>query len=170
MVPLYFNHIMHHFSSIILKSEFFFWNILVKLQAETSIFSGIINRSASLNVGGTPAVTMCNTLNMEKRMKNRELTEEVRKKVIIKHDQPEGYKTIFKALDIPLATVPNIIKAHGTEAWMWPQDENWLKIEEKDCLNGGERAQENFKTDPSWPSSLRYIGFKWNQSLLSEWK
>lgn len=97
-------------------------------------------------------VNVCITRNMKKRKKT-ELSEEVWKKAITKHGLHNSYKTILKEPDVPVTTVADIIKARETAAWMWPHEIKWVKIEEKGCLNGEERAQETFKTDPSWPSS-----------------
>ena len=56
-------------------------------------------------------------MNMAKRKKTRELSEEVRHKIVAKHGQPQGYKSIYRDLDVPVSTVSNVIrkfKAHGT--------------------------------------------------------
>ncbi|MGH0145201.1 UNVERIFIED_CONTAM: hypothetical protein FKN15_071268 [Acipenser sinensis] len=55
---------------------------------------------------------------MDQRKQRRELSEEIRKKIIDKHGKGKGYKTISKQLDVPVTTVANIIKkfkVHGTE-------------------------------------------------------
>ena len=56
-------------------------------------------------------------MSMEKRKKTRELAEEVRHKIVAKHGQSQGYKSISRDLDVPVSTVHNVIrkfKAHGT--------------------------------------------------------
>ena len=64
-------------------------------------------------------VTVCTAMSMEKRNKTRELSEEVRHKIVAKHGQSQGYKSISRDLDVPVSTVCNVIrkfKAHGTAA------------------------------------------------------
>ena len=46
----------------------------------------------------------------EANMKTKELTKEVRHKVVEKHRSGEGCKKILKSLSIPLSTVKSIIK------------------------------------------------------------
>ena len=56
-------------------------------------------------------------MSMEKRKKTRELSEEVRHKIVAKHGQSQGYKFISRDLDVPVSTVRNVMrkfKAHGT--------------------------------------------------------
>ena len=58
-------------------------------------------------------------MSMEKRKKTRELSEEVRHKIVAKHGQSQGYKSISRDLNVPVSTVRNIIrkfKADGTVA------------------------------------------------------
>ena len=58
-------------------------------------------------------------MSMEKRKKTRELSEEVRHKIIANHGQPQGYESISRDLDVPVSTVHNVIrkfKAHDTVA------------------------------------------------------
>ena len=58
-------------------------------------------------------------MNMENRKKTRELSEEVRHKIVARHGQSQGYKSISRDLDVPVFTVHNAIgmfKAHGTVA------------------------------------------------------
>ena len=55
---------------------------------------------------------------MEKR-KSKELSEHLRTKIVKKHGQSQGFKSISRDLDVPLSTVRNFIKkftAHGTVA------------------------------------------------------
>src|SRR4029434_3397490 len=62
---------------------------------------------------------MCTTLNMVHRKLRTELSQEIRKKIIDKHVNDKGYKTISKQLDIPVTTVAHIIqkfKVEGTLA------------------------------------------------------
>lgn len=62
---------------------------------------------------------VCTTLNMDQRKRRKELSQEIRKKIIDKHDKGKGYKTISKQLDVPVTTVAHIIqkfKIHGTVA------------------------------------------------------
>lgn len=64
-------------------------------------------------------ITVCTTLNMDHRKLRRELSQEIRKKIIDKHVKGKGYKTISKQLDVPVTTVAHIIqkfKVHGTVA------------------------------------------------------
>ena len=59
-------------------------------------------------------------LSMEKRKKSEELSEDLRTKIVEKHGQSQGYKSISRDLDIPVSTVRNVIKklqlstAHST--------------------------------------------------------
>ena len=58
-------------------------------------------------------------MSMEKIKKTRELSEEVRHKIVAKHGQSQGYKSISRDLDVPVSTIRNVIrkfKTHGTEA------------------------------------------------------
>ena len=64
-------------------------------------------------------VTVCTTMSMEKRKTTRELSEEVRHKIVAKHGQSQGYKSISRDLAVPVSTIHNVIrkfKAHGTVA------------------------------------------------------
>ena len=54
-----------------------------------------------------------------RRGKNRKLFEEVKHKTVAKHGQSQGYKSIFRDLDVPVSTGHNVIrkfKAYGTVA------------------------------------------------------
>ncbi|KAG2465277.1 TCB1 transposase, partial [Polypterus senegalus] len=56
---------------------------------------------------------------MDQRKRRKELSQEIRKKIIDKHVKGKGYKTISKQLDVPVTTVAHIIqkfKIHGTVA------------------------------------------------------
>lgn len=56
---------------------------------------------------------------MEKRKKSKELSEDLRTKIVEKHRQSQGYKSISRDLNVPVSTVRNVIKklkAHGTVA------------------------------------------------------
>ena len=56
---------------------------------------------------------------MEKIKKSKELSEDLRTKIVEKHGQSNGYKSISRDLDAPVSTVRNVIKkfiAHGTVA------------------------------------------------------
>uniref|UniRef100_A0A8C4SC68 Transposase n=1 Tax=Erpetoichthys calabaricus TaxID=27687 RepID=A0A8C4SC68_ERPCA len=56
---------------------------------------------------------------MENRKKSRELSEDLRTKIVEKYQQSQGYKSISRDLHAPLSTVRNIIKkftTHGTVA------------------------------------------------------
>ena len=58
-------------------------------------------------------------MSMERRNKTRELSEEVRHKIVAKHGQSQGYKSISRDLDVPVSIIRNVIrnfKAHGTVA------------------------------------------------------
>src|SRR4029434_2807192 len=62
---------------------------------------------------------VCTTLNMDHRKPRTELSQEIRKKIIDKHVNGKGYKTISKQFDIPVTTVAHIIqkfKVQGTVA------------------------------------------------------
>lgn len=62
---------------------------------------------------------VCTTLNMDNRKRRRELSQDIRKKIIDKHLKGKGYKTISKQLEVPVTTVAHIIqkfKTHGTVA------------------------------------------------------
>ena len=70
---------------------------------------------------------------MEKRKKSKELSEDLRNKIMEKHGQSQGYKSISRDLDVPLSTVHNIIKkftAHGTVADL-PGHGRKTKIDER---------------------------------------
>ncbi|KAI3356376.1 hypothetical protein L3Q82_017602 [Scortum barcoo] len=59
----------------------------------------------------------CVTLSMEKRKKSKELSVDLRAKIVEKHGQSQGYKSISRDLNVPVSTVRNVIKkfvAHGT--------------------------------------------------------
>ena len=56
---------------------------------------------------------------MDNRERRRELSQDIRKKIIDKHLKGAGYKTISKQLEVPVTTVAHIIqkfKTHGTVA------------------------------------------------------
>ncbi len=56
---------------------------------------------------------------MEKRKKCKELSVDLREKIVEKHGQSQGYKSISRDLNVHVSTVRNIIKrftAHGTVA------------------------------------------------------
>ncbi len=62
---------------------------------------------------------LCVTLSMEKRKKCKELSVDLREKIVEKQGQSQGYKSISRDLNVPVSTVRNIIKrftAHGTVA------------------------------------------------------
>ena len=62
---------------------------------------------------------MCIIFNIANTRTFRARSEDIRKKVIAKHSQHKGYRTISKELDVAVTTVANIIKkfnAHGTVA------------------------------------------------------
>ncbi|KAL0151707.1 hypothetical protein M9458_053006, partial [Cirrhinus mrigala] len=64
---------------------------------------------------------VCTTLNMDQRKRRKELSQEIRKKIIDNHVKGKGYKTISKQLDVPVTTVAHIIqkfkfKIRGTVA------------------------------------------------------
>ena len=73
------------------------------------------------------------TLSMEKRKKSRELSEDLRSKIVKKCQQSQGYKSISRDLKVPLSAVRNIIKkfiTHGTVANL-PGCGQKRKIEER---------------------------------------
>ncbi len=75
----------------------------------------------------------CVTMSTEKRKKCKELSVDLREKIVEKHGQSQGYKSISRDLNVPVSTVRNIIKrftAHGTVA-------NLPGRGRKNCLNGG---------------------------------
>ncbi|KAI4872702.1 hypothetical protein NFI96_007522 [Prochilodus magdalenae] len=56
---------------------------------------------------------------MEKRKKTKELSEDLRSKIVRKRGQSQGYKSISKELNVPVSTMRSVIKkfkAHGTVA------------------------------------------------------
>ncbi len=56
---------------------------------------------------------------MEKRKKCKELSVDLREKIVERHGQSQGYKSISRDLNVPESTVHNIIKrftAHDTVA------------------------------------------------------
>lgn len=62
-------------------------------------------------------------------MDDRELSREIRTKIIDKHVKGQGYKTVSKQLGVPVTTVARIIqrfKVHGSVSnrGTWPQEEN----------------------------------------------
>ena len=64
-------------------------------------------------------MSLCTTMSVEKRKKTRELSGEVRHKIVAKHGQSQGYISISRDVDVPVSTVRNVIrkfKAHGTVA------------------------------------------------------
>lgn len=76
-------------------------------------------------------------------------------KVSIKTTRPSPKGLLFLCSLLP--TLSRMIKLMGLiqHSWTWLQEEKWPKIEEEDCSNGRERAQEKIKTEPSWPFSSR---------------
>ena len=64
-------------------------------------------------------VSVCTILSMVKRNKSIELSEDLRTKIVEKHGQSQGYKSISRDVDVPVSIVHNVIKnftAHGTVA------------------------------------------------------
>ena len=58
-------------------------------------------------------------MSMETRKKTRELSVEVRQKIVARHGQAQGDKSISRDGDVPVSTVRNVIrkfKAHGIVA------------------------------------------------------
>uniref|UniRef100_A0A8C4RGC3 Transposase n=1 Tax=Erpetoichthys calabaricus TaxID=27687 RepID=A0A8C4RGC3_ERPCA len=53
---------------------------------------------------------------MENRKKSRELSEDLRTKIVEKYQQSQGYKSISRDLHVPLSTVRNIIKKFTTHS------------------------------------------------------
>uniref|UniRef100_A0A8C5N469 Transposase n=1 Tax=Leptobrachium leishanense TaxID=445787 RepID=A0A8C5N469_9ANUR len=51
---------------------------------------------------------------MDNRKRRRELSEDLRTKIVEKYQQSQGYKSISRDLDLPLSTVSNIIKKFAT--------------------------------------------------------
>ena len=45
---------------------------------------------------------------MEKRKKSKELSEDLRTKIVEKHGQSQSYKSISRDLDVPVSTVENL--------------------------------------------------------------
>ena len=60
-------------------------------------------------------ITVYTTMSMEKRKKTRELSEEVRHKIVTKHGQSQGYKSISRDLDVPVSTVHSVIRKFKTQ-------------------------------------------------------
>lgn len=78
-------------------------------------------------------VLVCTTLSMEKRKKTKELSEDLKNKIVKKHGQSQGYKSISKDLNVPVSTVHSVIKkfkAHGTVANL-PRCGRKRKIDER---------------------------------------
>ncbi len=76
---------------------------------------------------------LCVTLSMEKRKKCKELSVDLREKIVEKHGQFQGYMSISRDLNVPVSTVRNINKrftAHGTVANL-PGHGRKSKINEK---------------------------------------
>ena len=62
---------------------------------------------------------VCTILSMEKRKMSKELSEDLRTKILEKHGQSQGYKSISRDVDLSVSTVRYVIKkftAHGTVA------------------------------------------------------
>ena len=82
------------------------------------------NQSVGLYIGLQVVTVLfgdmvCTTLNMDQRKQRKELSQEIRKKIIDKHVKGKGYKTISKQLDVPVTTAAQIIqkfKVHRTVA------------------------------------------------------
>ena len=83
---------------------------------------------------------------MEKRKKSKELSEDLRTKIVEKHGlKSQGYKSISRDLDVPVSTVRNVIKkftAHGTVANLPGQNGGQKRkiderLQQRDCSNGG---------------------------------
>ena len=94
-------------------------------------------------------------MSTEKREKTRELSEEDRHKIVVKHGQSQGYKSISRDLDAPVSTIHNVvmkIKTRGTVANL-PGHGRKIKLDQrivaKDCSNGGESTSINCQTDSS---------------------
>src|SRR4029434_7992217 len=47
---------------------------------------------------------------MDKRKKSKELSEGLRTKIVEKHGQSQGYKSISRDLNVPVSSVRNVIK------------------------------------------------------------
>ena len=64
-------------------------------------------------------MSLYTAMSMEKRKKIRELSVEVRHKIVAKHGQSQGDKSTSRDFDVPVFTEHNVIrkfKAHGTVA------------------------------------------------------
>ena len=64
-------------------------------------------------------VCVYHTEHGEKKEEQRIVYEDLRTKIVEKHGQSQGYKSISRDLDVPVSTVHNVIKkftAHGTVA------------------------------------------------------
>ena len=62
---------------------------------------------------------MYTALSMEKRKKSKELSEDLRTKIVEKHGQSQGHKSISGDLNVPVSTVRSVIQkftAHGIVA------------------------------------------------------
>lgn len=53
---------------------------------------------------------VCTTLNINQRKQRKELSQEMRKKIIDKHVNCKGYKTISKQLDVSVTTAAHVIQ------------------------------------------------------------
>ena len=70
---------------------------------------------------------------MEKRKKTKELSEDLKNKIVKKHEQCQGYKSISKDLEVPVSTVRRVIKKfkeHGTVANL-PRSGRKRKIDDR---------------------------------------
>ena len=55
-------------------------------------------------------VSVYTALSMEKSKKSKELSEDLRTKIVEKHGQSQGYKSISRDLNVPVSTVCSVIK------------------------------------------------------------
>ena len=55
-------------------------------------------------------VSVCTTLSMEKRKKSKELSEDLRTKIVERHEQSQSCKSISRDRNVPVSTVINVIK------------------------------------------------------------
>jgi hypothetical protein len=86
-------------------------------------------------------------------MQIKKTKSEVRHKIVAKHGQCQGYKSISRDLEVPASNVPNVIKtfkAHATIANLPGRGHKRKldgRLQQRICLNGGESTSINCHTD-----------------------
>lgn len=92
------------------------------------------------------SITLCTTPNMDQWRQRAELSEKLRKKIIGISVKGQGYRTIFKQLHVPMATVSVIIKkynAHWTVVSLTGHGcKRKSQVDHKDSSDGRKRSKE----------------------------